>query len=85
MKNYFFSLISLLTIYNIAKSEKTNYDYLLEWAQNNSIYSFTPFLTEDAHSLILRQSLFYIAGKILQYKERQGLAAKWSSKAVMTK
>ena len=38
MKNYFFSLISLLTIYNIAKSEKTNYDYLLEWAKNNSIY-----------------------------------------------
>lgn len=28
----------------------------------NSIYSFTPFLTKDTYSLVLRQSIFYLIG-----------------------
>ena len=38
MKNIFFLLILLLTIFNFTHSKKTNYDSLLEWGKNNSVY-----------------------------------------------
>ena len=31
----------------------------------NSIYSFTPFLTNDTNSLIIRQSIFYLIGIVI--------------------
>ena len=37
MKKIFFLLI-LLTLYNLSHCKKTNYDYLLEWGKNNSVY-----------------------------------------------
>ena len=38
MKNHFFLLILFLTIYNFSDNKKTDYDYLLEWGKNHSVY-----------------------------------------------
>ena len=37
MKNIFLLLI-LLTAYNLSHSKKTDYDYLIEWGKNNSVF-----------------------------------------------
>ena len=37
-KIFFFLLILLLTLYNLSQCKKTNYDYLIEWGKNNSVY-----------------------------------------------
>ena len=37
MKNIFLLLI-LLTAYNLSYSKKTDYDYLIEWGKNNSVF-----------------------------------------------
>ena len=38
MKKIFFFLLILLTLYNLSQCKKTNYDYLIEWGKNNSVY-----------------------------------------------
>ena len=38
MKNHFFFFFLFLTIYNFSDNKKTDYDYLLEWGKNHSVY-----------------------------------------------